>query len=309
MIQGIYRDTVQDTCGRLVFDSGWAPNTIVDSAWPLIASLLKNQPRLSGIRFWAVGTGSPEWDLNPVAVDPKATQLFKEIRRLRISREQIIYLDANGTEASKPTTRIEISASFTWPGEDQILREFGLFGGNASKVKNSGYLINYVIHPRIDLKAGATLTRHLRLSLRLEVGPEWLEIPQHWLGASPVADLDGVGEAYTTALADAGIGTVGELASAEPTALSIALPLMKLVELRAKARLTLRAAADLSPVSGLLDRTAWEVIVTPTATLAADSGASKETVQRLREQVSVLQLTLDNRVLQDRTIDELAQPL
>lgn len=309
MIQGIYRDQVRDSRGHLVSDSGWLPNTIVDKAWPLIAGLLKNQPKLSGIRFWAVGAGSPEWDHNHVAADPEASRLYKEIHRLGIKREQIIYLDENGAEAPKPTTRIEISASFTWPGQDQTLREFGLFGGNASKIKNSGYLINYVIHPRIELKAGDTLTRRLRLSFRPEVGPEWLEVPQHWLSGSPVGDLDGVGDAYAEALGDAGIETVGELARAEPTTLSVDLPLMKLVELRAKARLTLRAAADLSPVSGLLDRIAWDVIVTPTTTLAADSGASKEAVERLREQVSALQLTLDNRILRRVTIGELAQPL
>lgn len=309
MIQGIYRDQVHNNYDRLVFDSGWSPNTIVDAAWPLIAGLLKNDPALNGILFWAVGAGDPTWDAARATANPAATQLQDEIERQAVPVESIVYLDSNGIPVESPTTWIEVSASFTWPAEAQTLREFGLFGGNASKVKNSGYLINYVIHPRLELEAGATLTRHLRLSLRPEVGPERLEVPQHWLGASPVADLDGVGEAYTTALADAGIGTVGELASAEPTALSIALPLMKLVELRAKARLTLRAAADLTLIAGLLDRTAWEIIVTPTATLAADVGASEEAVQRLREQVSALQLTLDNQVLQRVTIGELAQSL
>jgi len=111
------------------------------------------------------------------------------------------------------------------------------------------------------------------------------------------------------ALAGVGIETVGELASAEPTALSVNLPLMKLVELRAKARLALRTAAQLSPVSGLLDRTAWHIIVTPTATLAADAGAPEEQVARLRERVSALKPTLHNQFLQSVTIGELAQPL
>jgi len=49
--------------------------------------------------------------------------------------------------------------------------------------------------------------------------------------------------------------------------------------------------------------------VTTTGALAADSGASEEAIERLREQVSALQLTLDNRILQRVTIGELAQPL
>lgn len=309
MIRGIYRDQVRDSRGRLVLDSRWVPNTIVDTAWRLIAGLLKNERRLRGIQFWAVGAGSPEWDHRHVAADPEASRLHEEIHRLRVSPEEIIYLDANGPEVAKPTNRIEVRTSFSWPEKDQILREFGLFGGNASRARNRGYLISYVIHPRIDLKAGSTLTRRLRLSFRPEIGPQWLEIPRHWLGGSPVQNLDGVGDAYTTALARARIAAIGELASAEPTTLSVDLPLMKLVELRAKARLTLRTAADLSPVSGLLDRTAWEIIVTPTATLAADVGASEEAVQRLREQMSALQLALDNQFLQSVTIGELVQPL
>jgi hypothetical protein len=309
MIRGIYRDQVRDSHGQLTSDSGWLSNTIVDTAWPLFASLLKNQPRLSGIRFWAVGAGDSEWDYNRVATDPKASRLYKETQRLRISREQIIYLGEDGAEAPNPTSRIEIRADFGWPGQDQILREFGLFGGNASKVENSGYLINYVIHPRIDLKAGATLTRHLRLSFRPEIGPEWLETPQHWLGSSPVANLVGVGAAQVAALADAGIETIGQLADVEPLTTTVDLPLGQRVDMRAKARLTLRTAAGLSPISGLLDRSAWNIIVTPTATLAAEAGAAEGQVARLRDQVSALKSTLPNRFLQGVTIGELAQPL
>lgn len=170
-------------------------------------------------------------------------------------------------------------------------------------------MINHVIHPRIDLDAGDTLTRRLRLSLRPEVGPEWLEIPRHWLGDASVTNLIGVGATQADALADAGIETIGQLAGAEPTAMTVDLPLGKRVDMRAKARLALRTAAQLSPVSGLLDRTAWHIIVTPTATLAADAGAPEEQVARLRERVSALKPTLRNQFLQSVTIGELAQPL
>jgi hypothetical protein len=33
MMQGKYRDRVLDPHNRLLFDSGWTSNTIVDSAW------------------------------------------------------------------------------------------------------------------------------------------------------------------------------------------------------------------------------------------------------------------------------------
>jgi len=309
MMRGQYRDAVRDTCGRLAFDSGWSCNTIVNTAWLVVAGLLKNELKWRGIQFWAVGTGSPEWDLNPVAADPKATQLFKEIRRLRIPREQIIYLDAGGAESPEPTTRIEIRASLTWPEKDQTLREFGLFGGNASPVRIRGCLINYVVHPRIDLPAGATLTRRLRLSFHPEGGPppQWLDVPWHWMADSPARDLNGVGSHNVQVLADAGIQTIGECANTEPTALSDDLPLMKMVELCAKARLLLRTAAALSSIPELFEMIAEEIIAIPAAELAADAGVSEERVAHLREQVSVLQLALDNRVLRGVTIKELVQ--
>jgi len=49
-------------------------------------------------------------------------------------------------------------------GNNQPLREFGLFGGDATRTPNSGYLIDYAIHPRVDLTRTMTLTRTVRQS-------------------------------------------------------------------------------------------------------------------------------------------------
>jgi hypothetical protein len=117
--------------------------------------------------------------------------------------------------------------------------------------------------------------------------------------------LGGIGSHYAAELADAGIGTVEELARAEPLDLRQQVPLIRLVEFRAKARLTLRTASELPPVPGLYDRTVWEVLVTPTATLAADAGVAEEVASRVREKVSALELTLDHRFLRRVTLAEL----
>ncbi len=308
MMRGQYHDTVRDTNGRLILDGRWRPNTIAESAWPLIAGLLKNDPGLQGILFWAVGAGEAAWDSSRPSANPAATWLRQEIERRPLPAGSIVYLDSNGGPAGHATSRIEVSLSFTWPETAQTLREFGLFGGDASETKDSGYLVNYVIHPRLDLAPGASLSRRIRLSLRPLLDDRWLHTPRHWLGASPVTDLDGVGAAYAATLGGVGITTVAELAAAEPKTLGEALPLMKAVELRAKARLTLQVATELAPVSGLIDRTVWDIVVTPTATLAADADAAEEEVGRLREQVSALQLTLDNRFLRRLTVGQLAQP-
>lgn len=306
-IRGRYRDFVYECEAGLIFDSGWLSNTIANSAWPLIAGLLKNDPRLAGILFCAVGAGNSAWDGTHTSPSSVADQLEDEIDRVAVPIEDIVYLDSDETPVEGPTTRIRVSVNFQWTDQDQTLREFGLFGGDASQTKDSGYLINHVIHPRIDLVASETLTRQIWLTLRPDIHGEWPEPSSHWLGSASVEEIDGVGSAYSTALADALIETIGDLAGSEPTALETDIPLMKLVELRAKARLAVNTAERISPVSELLDRSAWEVIATPTSTLAAEAAASSEEVQRLREQVEMLQLAMDNRFLRRSTIGELAR--
>ena len=308
-LRGTYRDVFRDAYGRLCFASEWNPNTIADRAWPLLTGLLKNDPNLNGILYFAVGSGDPDWDVNPIAPSPAATQLQNEIERQAVLAEAITYLDENDLPASVPTNRIEIRASFTWPDAGQTLREFGLFGGDATGTRNSGYLVNHVIHPRLYMESGTTIARQLRLSVRAEIDPEWLTLPQHWLRETSIKNVDGVGDAYVQTLSRAGITTVGQLAETEPLSLQVRIVPMKRVEMWAKARLSLRTAATLSPVAELLDRRAWEVIITSPATLAAAVGADEKAVARLREQLCALQLALDNRFLQEITVGRLAQPL
>ena len=308
MMQGKYRDLVLDQHSRPLFDSGWTSNTIVDSAWPLIAGLLKNDPALDGILFWAVGAGDPAWDGAHPGASAATTRLQDEIDRQAIPAAAIDYLNQDGTPAAGPTTRLEISTVFSWP-EPRTVREFGLFGGNATAARNSGHLINYVIHPRLDLPAGGQLTRRLHFALRPEVDQAWVSLPQHWLGDLEVTRLAGVGQAQADLLAGAGIETIVQLAESEPALLDIDLPLRRRVEMCTRARLALRTVTRLAPLSGLLDHTAWQVAVTPLPPLAADAGASEEQVARLRDQVSALAAIMSQAFLQDVTIGELAQPL
>lgn len=306
MLRGRYRDVIRDCRGQLLSDSGWRRNTVVGSAWPLMAALLKNDPAFSGILFWAVGAGDAQWDSARPSADPSATQLAAELDRAAVPAADIDYLDDGGATNPSPTNRLEVAVQFQWPVQAQTLREFGLYGGDASLAANSGRLIDYVVHARIDLAAGATLSRRLRLNFAPVPGLIWLEVPTHWLGDSPTVLLDGVGRTYATTLSGLGIDTISQLAGTEPTALANGVPLMKFVEVRARARHALRSAADIVGVPGLEDQTAWDVIGTPPATLAANTGASLDTVQELREQLSALQLALDTKFLRRTTVGELA---
>jgi hypothetical protein len=85
------------------------------------------------------------------------------------------------------------------------------------------------------------------------------------------------------------------------------LSLVRMAELRAKARMALRTAADLKPLAGLNAMTPSDVLAASTETLIDDAGGAAEAVLRLREQAGALQMTLDNRYLQQVTIGRLAQ--
>jgi hypothetical protein len=306
-MRGIYRDVVCARSGWTLSDSGWRPNTIVDSAWPLMAGLLKNDPALRGILFWAVGGGLGSWDAVRLPADTAVTQLVDETDRMPVAPEAIVYIGNDGHPSARPTPCIEIAVVFTW-NRGRTLREFGLFGGDATEAKDSGSLINYVVHPRVDIAADRSLTRRLRFTLCPDIGPDWHTVPVHWLGEAPVERIDGVGGAFAAILNRAGVATIRALARIEPMDLGEDLPLMRVVELRAKARMALRTAAGLKPVAGLNELTPWDVLATPLATLIADSGAAADAVLRLREQAGALQLTLDNRYLRHVTVGRLAQP-
>jgi len=306
LMRGVYRDAVFDAFGGRIADTGWRNNTIVESAWPLIAGLLKNDPVVRGILFWAVGTGRAEWDASPPAVDTAATRLMDEVDRVAVSPETIRYIGADGDPVETPAACIEAGAAFTW-NRDRTLREFGLFGGDATEAAGSGTLINYVIHPRVDIPAGRALTRRLRFTLASDAGIRWHSIPPHWLAEVSAERIDGVGEVSAEILNRAGVSTIGDLARVEPMEMGSDLDLMRVVELRSKARLALRTAAGLKPVAGLNDRTAWEVLSTPVNDLIAQARGASEAVLRLTEQVGALQLTLDNRYLRQVTVGRLAQ--
>ena len=162
---GEYRDVLVDAVGRQVWCRDWQQNLIVDGLRRLLAALVKGDPQGAGLAFWAVGTGDPSWDVGtvpPEAARRTRSQLYAETARKALMPGQITFL------GGPFTNRLEITTAFTTadiPGGPAgwSLREFGVFGGG-SATANSGVLINHRIHPRIDLQAGFSLQRTLRLT-------------------------------------------------------------------------------------------------------------------------------------------------
>lgn len=170
-IHGIYRDILKGEDDKIIYDSGWVSNTVVDSCRLLLAAFIKNE-QTNGIQFLAVGKGLEEWDKTGApAPDPATTTDLTNRYQERIPFGDLVfaYLDQNDNElqpGQMPTNRLQITATLK-PGypkpegllQSYPLREFGLFG----KFGNTDYMIDCIRHPVIHKDVSATLIRVVRL--------------------------------------------------------------------------------------------------------------------------------------------------
>jgi beta-lactam-binding protein with PASTA domain len=163
-LTGEYRDSLRDREGRELVGTEPACNTVVYSALDLIARLLSNEPDMRGILYWAVGSGDPSWDANPPLADRNSTKLVSEIYRKHLDAKQDILYDS-------ATRQLVVNVRFAPEEAVGTLREFGLFGGNATSSPGTGYLINYRIHPDIKKTSDNSLERHLRFTFSSETMP------------------------------------------------------------------------------------------------------------------------------------------
>ncbi|MEW6519548.1 MAG: hypothetical protein AB1461_09060 [Thermodesulfobacteriota bacterium] len=312
MLKGYYNDLLIDGHDRVRLDRGWRPNLIVEGCSRLLAALMKGQPGLAGILFLAVGEGLQEWDAALPHPQPAATRLAREILRRPIAPEEIIFLDSAGLPTAAPTNRLQISIALIladFPaGGFQPVREFGLFGGNATAEPGSGLLLNHVIHPRIDITPRLTLHRTLRLDFS-QMFAAREEIPG--LGAGlPVRSIDGVGEVYGPALAAAGVNTLHDFLAMNPLAPPAGIPAVKLREFRAKARMVMALKAGLPPFAALSHLSISDLLREDPQTLAAMAGTftiTADMAAALQEELMPLQVALDERQLQQMTLGSLLQ--
>lgn len=170
-IRGIYRDILKGADGRLVFDSGWTSNTIVDRCRILLAGFMKNEPTepTDGVRYLAVGRGLETWDTDGApAPDPASTTDLENRFNppLPLADLDLDYLDQNADVVVGPTNRLQITARLepgyptpVAPLSTYPLREFGLFG----RFSGTDYIINLIRHPVIHKDQSATLIRVVRL--------------------------------------------------------------------------------------------------------------------------------------------------
>lgn len=141
-------------------------NLVVDSISKLIASLIKFENGYNtGKLFWAFGIGQASWDTTPYSPLPGTTKLVNEVYRKEILPSQRSFIDEAGAKTSVVTDRLQLDIIIENSEMDGIsLREFGIFGGNATTVKNSGIQINHKTHSRIDKVAGMRIERSVRFT-------------------------------------------------------------------------------------------------------------------------------------------------
>ena len=142
-------------------------NLVVNSFLNLVMCFLKQQSGYSGIQYWAIGKGANSWDDNLPNPDPTATRLTMEIGRVPISAEDIKFLDSDYNESATPTNILQISHTFGSDECNGVWREFGIFGGNATEVTNSGIMINKRHHAVITKTNEMTIERVMRFTINL----------------------------------------------------------------------------------------------------------------------------------------------
>lgn len=161
---GDTKDVIYNKNGK-VLDVIEGHNLVVNSFLNLVMCLLKNEDTHIGIKYWAVGSGDSSWDEkipDPTLVE---TQLTKELGRVEITKDEIVFLDENYEVSEVPTNIIQIVHVFGIHDCNGVWREFGLFGGNATDEEDSGILINKRHHGIITKTEDMVIERTMRFTL------------------------------------------------------------------------------------------------------------------------------------------------
>ena len=311
LLKGCYRDvlTDSDSNSRIRRNSGWHPNLIVNTCNVLLAALLKRHEGMQGILYLAIGEGENNWDSSSPAPLPTTTRLAKEVARNKLVEDQILYLNAAG-QSETPTNQLEITTLFKGEdfASDQPLREFGLFGGDATDDQDTGYLIDYVIHPRVDLTPTITLTRKVRLSFTgggVPMGEPTSGSGVSFIAGLPVISIDGIGDEYAAELGENDIYSLGDLARIDPFNPVGSIQQARLGEFRAKARMVMHLGIDMTPFVALAESSISNILSERPEILVEVSGIIPEMIKQLQEELAVLHVALDDALLQSITLGEL----
>ena len=309
-VNGYYRDSLSNPKRLTLWKSGWCANLVVRSCNVLLATLMKRHEGMQGILHLAVGEGEDKWDGSRPRPQLTTTQLAKEVARQALGMDQIVYLDNAYEPTENPSKRLQVTAELR--AEDinrngnSTLREFALFGGDATIEPGSGFMINHVIHPKIELTEELTLIRKVRLDFVASIDPT--QDLSGFGSTLPVMSIDGVGGRYADMLENKGVRTLDDLLKMDPLAPVGTIPLVRLREFRAKARIVLQTRVNLDPFKKLADQNISRVLKENPEKLAGLIGApaiTPEKIACMQEGLAPLQVALDDSQLRKITIGDL----
>jgi len=260
--------------------------------------------------YLALGEGLTAWDGETIHPRRSDVRLARETTRMIIRPEQMRYLDEQHQTSDLPTTCVEVTALLS--GDDigaMTLREFGLFGGDATSAADSGLMIDYVIHPRIDLAPGLDISRTIRLYFTFNSSAQHEAVET--LADLPVISIDGVGEEIAVQLEGYGIRTLADIIGIDPLVPLPGIKPVSLREFRAKARMAVYLRiTSLVLFEALGERTISSILLTRPEEIASETNRPEVTAEiaaLFQQELAALQIGLDERVLKKFTIRQLLE--
>jgi len=182
--QGIVRQVFNEKCLRIVgewFDKiryldgsveygehgefEWGDNQIQNTFATLIACWARAESGYDRINYFAVGSGLVSWDTTPPTQPYTDTTLTMEYFRKAIAQSSIIFIDpsTNIPTGGVPSSKIEIDVTLLTTEANGTMREFGLFGGTATATLDSGEMVDWIVHSRIDKDSSMEIDRKVRI--------------------------------------------------------------------------------------------------------------------------------------------------
>jgi len=162
---GAWRDRIYKH-GRLVKDTGWVPNQVQNTNAILLASLCKNRSGYDGFQYFALGEGLASWDSSPPSQPYSDTTLTSEVFRKSIPVPTITFRHPiTGALSATQTNVIQVDVTIgTGEANGYALREFAVFGGNATVVVDSGLMVDWITHARIDKNSSISIDRSVKFT-------------------------------------------------------------------------------------------------------------------------------------------------
>ena len=179
--QGRWRDQLVYADGRIVM-TPWRHNQIQNLASTIAASLFRRfdevspgnvPPVFEGIKYMAVGRGDVSWDALPIGSIPQPVAqatLEDEFFRKEIQPTEMSFLDPDDPAypvIAGPSRMIQVEVTLTSSEANDTHREFGLFCGQTAGALDSGLIMNWIAHRRIDKDTTLTINRTVQILFAL----------------------------------------------------------------------------------------------------------------------------------------------